>query len=224
MLNSQLLAARGYAVLIPSMPLGPADEPSEPSQALADGVLPAIDALVEAGIADPDRLALMGHSFGGYATYGLITQTQRFRAAVALAGLADLVSLHGQFDARHRYDAYGHEHCAPMFLTESKPLRMDVPPWRDAERYVRNSPLFAADRVQTPLLIIQGDMDYVPLQQGEQFFNALYREGKRARFVRYWGEGHIIQSPANIRDMSQQIYGWFDEFLSPAAGSDEGAG
>lgn len=67
--------------------------------------------------------------------------------------------------------------------------------------------------MQTPLLIIQGDMDYVPLAQGEQFFSALYRQGKRARFVRYWGEGHILQSPANIQDMWQRIYGWFDEFL-----------
>ncbi len=63
------------------------------------------------------------------------------------------------------------------------------------------------------MLIIQGDMDYVPLQQGEQFFGALYRQGRRARFVRYWGEGHVFQSPANIRDMWEQIYAWFDEFL-----------
>ena len=223
-LNRQLLAARGYAVLLPSMPLGPRDEPSEPLRALTDGVLPAIDKVIEAGIADPDRLGVMGHSLGGYATYGLITQTHRFHAAVALAGLADLTSLHGQFDARFRYDADTHEHGVQMYLTESNPLRMDGPPWRHRERYVRNSPLFRADRVQTPLLIIQGDMDYVPLQQGEQFFSALYREGKRARFVRYWGEGHILQSPANIRDMWDHIYTWFDELLKPSGGPDAAAG
>lgn len=67
-------------------------------------------------------------------------------------------------------------------------------------------------------MIIQGDMDYVAMQQGEQFFTALYRQNKRAVFVRYWGEGHILDSPANIRDMWQRIYAWFDEFLrvSPA--------
>jgi len=222
--NPQLLAARGYAVLLPSMPLGPRSEPGDPSSGLTDGVLPAVDAVIEAGIADPDRLGLMGHSIGGYATYGLITQTHRFRAAVALAGLADLASLHGQFDARHRYDPYAHEHCVSMYLTESSPLRMGGPPWRDPERYERNSPLFAADRVQTPLLIIQGDMDYVPMQQGEQLFSALYREGKRARFVRYWGEGHVLHSPANIRDMWTQIHGWFDEFLKPSASSGEAVG
>ena len=212
--NPQLLAARGYAVLLPSMPLSPAGEPSDPYLDLANGVLPAVDAAIEMGIADPDRVGLMGHSYGGYGTYALITQTQRFRAAVALAGIADLVSLYGQFDARFRYDGDAHEHMVQMTLAETGQLRMGGPPWQDAERYVRNSPLFAAGDVQTPLLIIQGDMDYVPLQQGEQFFSALYRQGKRARFVRYWGEGHVLQSPANIQDMWQRIFGWFDEFLS----------
>ncbi len=212
-LNLQLLAARGFAVLLPSMPLKPKDESSDPYLELTKGVLPAVDEAIDMGIADPDRLGLMGQSYGGYGTYGLITQTPRFRAAVALAGFADLVSLYGQFDARFRYGEQPHEHVMQMSLCESGQLRMGGPPWKDPDRYVRNSPLFEAERVETPVLIIQGDMDYVALQQGEQFFSALYRQGKRARFVRYWGEGHVFQSPANIRDMWEQIYGWFDEFL-----------
>ncbi len=80
----------------------------------------------------------------------------------------------------------------------------------------RNSALFHADQVETPLLIIQGDLDYVPLQQGEQFFSALYRQGERARFVRYWGEGHVFQSPPNIENMWNEIYAWFEEFLMPS--------
>jgi len=212
-LNRQLLAARGYAVLVPSMPLTPEGKPSDPYFELTKGVLPAVDAVIDMGIADPDRLGLMGQSRGGYGTYGLITQTRRFKAAVALAGYADLVSLYGQFDARFRYDDHAHERLFHMVLAESGQTRMGAPPWKDAQRYVRNSPLFHADRVDTSLLIIQGDMDYVPLEQGEQFFNALYRQGKRARFVRYWGEGHVFQSPANIRDMWEEICGWFDELL-----------
>jgi len=208
--NPQLLAARGYAVLFPSMPLAPEGEPADPYY-MANGVLPAVDAAIEMGIADPGRLGLMGHSYGGYGTYALITQTHRFRAAVALAGITDFVSAYGQFDARFRYEADAHEHLLVMSVAET---RLGATPWNDAERYVRNSPLFAAGQVQTPLLIIQGDMDYVPLQQGEQFFSALYRQGKRSRFVRYWGEGHVFQSPANIQDMWQQIFRWFDEFLS----------
>ncbi|MDQ3630696.1 MAG: prolyl oligopeptidase family serine peptidase, partial [Actinomycetota bacterium] len=148
--NPQLLAARGYAVLIPSMPLSPEGEPGDPSLDVVNGVLPAVDAAIEMGIADPDRLGLMGHSYGGYGTYALITQTHRFRTAVALAGIADLVSLYGQFDARLRYDAHPHEYLL-IGLAETGQLRMGAPPWQDAERYVRNSPLFAAGDVQTPL-------------------------------------------------------------------------
>jgi len=214
-LNLQLLAAHGYAVLMPSMPLKPEKEPSDPYLELTKGVLPAVDKAIELGIADPKRLGLMGQSYGGYSTYGLVTQTGRFKAAVALAGLSDLVSLYGQFDARVRYEPYPHERYFQMSIAESGQIRMGNPPWKDAGRYLRNSPLFYVDRVTTPLMIVQGDMDYVAMQQGEQFFTALYRQGKRAAFVRYWGEGHVLRGPANIRDMWQRIYAWLDEFLKP---------
>jgi acetyl esterase/lipase len=222
-LNLQLLAARGYVVLLPSMPLAPEREPSDPYMELPKGVLPALDKLVDMGIADPKRLGVMGQSYGGYSTYGLITLTNRFKAAVSLAGLNDLVSLYGIFDMRSRYEPYAHERLFSQSIAESGQIRMGNPPWKDAGRYLRNSPLFYVDRVQTPLLIVQGDMDYVALQQGEQFFTALYRQGKRARFARYWGEGHVFSSPANIRDMWNQIYVWFDEFLAtPKATSGTG--
>ena len=216
-LSLQLLAARGYVVLLPSMPLAPEREASDPYMELPKGVLPALDKLVDLGVADPARLAVMGQSYGGYSTYGLITQTNRFKAAISLAGLNDLVSLYGIFDMRSRYEPYPHERLFSQSIAESGQIRMGNPPWKDAGRYLRNSPLFYVDRVQTPLLIIQGDMDYVALQQGEQFFTALYRQGKRARFARYWGEGHVFSSPANIRDMWKQIYAWLDEFLAEKA-------
>lgn len=91
-------------------------------------------------------------------------------------------------------------------------------PWGDLSRYVRNSPIYFADRVRTPLMIIQGDLDYVPIQQGEEFFTGLYRLGKKAKFVRYWGEGHTIETPVNTRDMWQRIFGWFDEQLRAGEG------
>jgi dipeptidyl aminopeptidase/acylaminoacyl peptidase len=100
-----------------------------------------------------------------------------------------------------------------MSLLEAGQARMGNPPWKDLARYVRNSPLYYVERVETPLMIVQGDMDYVALQQGEQFFTALHRQNKRAAFVRYWGEGHVLEAPANVRDMWQRVYAWFDEFL-----------
>jgi dipeptidyl aminopeptidase/acylaminoacyl peptidase len=210
----QLLAAHGYAVLFPSMPMS--DEKNKLVD-LTDGVLPALDKVIEMGIADPQRLGVMGHSFGGSTTFGLITQTNRFQAAIAMAGRVENISSYGQFQPRKRYTDSPQEYLAgTMYIVES-PLYgygLEVPPWVDLERYVRNGPLFRIDRVETPVMIIHGDMDSsVPIEQGEEFFSGLYRQNKRARFVRYWGEGHQLESPANIRDMWKQIYDWFDEFL-----------
>jgi len=214
-LSMQIPAANGYVVLMPSMPLKREGKTDDPMLELPNGVLPAVDKVVELGIADPQRLFLMGQSFGGFSTYGLVTQTQRFKAAVSLAGLSNLISLYGQFDARVRYTDHPQEHLFQAALMESAQVRMGGPPWRDLGRYIRNSPVFFVDRVQTPLMIIQGDMDYVALQQGEEFFMSLYRQGKRAQFVRYWGEGHVLSSPANIKDMWQRVFAWFDEFSPP---------
>ena len=210
-LNLQIAAAHGYAVLLPSMPLAPEGVADDPMLRLTNGVIPAVDKAIELGIGDPDRLYLMGQSFGGFSTYGLVTQTRRFRSAVSLAGLSDLISLYGQFDARERYTDNPQEQLFMAALMETAQTRMNNPPWKDLGRYIRNSPIFFVDRVETPLMIIQGDVDYVALQQGEEFFISLYRQGKRARFVRYWGEGHVLESPANIRDMWQRIFTWFDD-------------
>ncbi|MGH9905229.1 MAG: alpha/beta hydrolase family protein, partial [Pyrinomonadaceae bacterium] len=195
----------------------PYGEGSDPYLELTKGVLPAIDKAIELGIADPKRLAVLGHSYGGYSTYGLITQTHRFRAAVAMAGLTDLISNYGIFDARNRYDEVSQSNSANYFFrsfwSEGGQGRMANPPWKDMGRYLRNSPLGYVERVETPVMIIHGDLDFVSIQQPEQFFSALFRQGKRAEFVRYWGEGHVLSSPANIRDMWYRIYAWFDEFL-----------
>jgi dipeptidyl aminopeptidase/acylaminoacyl peptidase len=217
-LNLQIPAAHGYVVLLPSMPLAKEGLTDDPMLRLPEGVLPAVQKVVDMGIADPDRLFLMGQSFGGFSTYGLVTQTQRFKAAISLAGMSDLVSLYGLFDARSRYTDFPQENLFQSSLIESSQVRMGNPPWKDWGRYTRNSPIFYVDRVQTPLMIIQGDMDYVSMQQGEEFFMSLYRQGKRAEFVRYWGEGHVLQSPANICDMWSRIFAWFDEF-SPKNGA-----
>jgi len=215
-LNLQLLAARGYAVLIPSMPLKVPTinngEAEDPYMEFTKGVLPAVDKVIVLGIADPKRLSVMGQSYGGYTTYGLVTQTNRFKAAIALAGPSDLVSLYGTFVAPFRYGQYPKDLLWMESLSETSVMRMGGPPWKDMMRYLRNSPIFYADRVQTPLLMVYGDMDHVGMQQGEEFFTALYRQGKRARFVRYWGDYHVIGSPANVRDFWRQAYAWLDEF------------
>ena len=111
-------------------------------------------------------------------------------------------------NARTRWRALIKEH-ANLFRSELEQLRQEVGPIFSASA---NSPIFYAEHVETPVLIIQGDMDFVPIQRGEEFFMAMYRRGKRARFLRYWTGGHGTGG-ANAIDMWKQIYAWFDEFL-----------
>lgn len=214
----QLLASRGYAVLLPSMPIHKKMEEgvavADPYMELGKGVLPAIDKVIELGLADGTRLAVMGHSFGGYSTYGLVTQTTRFKAAVAMAGMADLISYYGTISMPVSYSPM--PELTKWWQVEATQILMGNPPWRDAGRYIRNSPLFFADRVTTPVLIVQGDADHVSIAQGEEFFTALYRQGKRARFLRYWGEPHSVGRPANVRHVWRDIYAWLDEFCDVA--------
>jgi dipeptidyl aminopeptidase/acylaminoacyl peptidase len=214
-LNLQLLAAHGYVVLMPSMPLKPYGQTEDPYLELTNGVLPAVDKAIEMGIADPQRIGVMGHSYGGYSTYGLITLTNRFKAAVALAGPCDWLSLYGTFLAPSRYNSTVHEE--PFRMWDAETEGMGSPPWKDLGRYIRNSPIMYVERVHTPLLIVQGDLDYISIQQGEEFFTALYRQNKRAEFIRYWGEDHLFSSPANIRDLWGRIYAWLDQFLGAGA-------
>jgi dipeptidyl aminopeptidase/acylaminoacyl peptidase len=211
-LNMQLVAARGYAVILPSMPVKPSDHADDILRSLADGVLPVVDEVIKEGVADPNRVFVAGHSFGGFSTYGLVTQTNRFKAAVAMAGFTDLISLYGTVDPRYRYSEKLRSMFYGMDMLENSQGAMREPPWMDSERYIRGSPIHYVQQVKTPLLMIHGDKDFVPLDQAEEFFSSLYRQGKAAQLVRYWGEGHLIESPANLRDMWSRVFAWLDEF------------
>jgi dipeptidyl aminopeptidase/acylaminoacyl peptidase len=212
-LNLQLFAARGYAVLVPSQPIGPEGVAGNPLDEMPNGIIPAIDRVIELGIADSSRLAIAGQSYGGYTTMGMITQTTRFKAAVSLAGLSDLISSYGAFDIRRRYFPDAADYLLGTSFSETGQLRMGAPVWQDPSRYVRNSPLFRVTSIETPLLLVQGDQDYVSMAQGEAMFTALHRLGKPVRFVRYWGEGHVLNSPANIRHMWSEIFAWLEAHL-----------
>ncbi|MBL8268148.1 S9 family peptidase [Steroidobacter sp.] len=217
MYNMRLYAAKGYVVMMPSMPLAPDGGKNDDYIDLPKGAMPAVDKLIELGIADPDRLAVMGQSYGGYSTYSLVTYTNRFKAAIAIAGITELVSLYGQFDPTARnYGGIEHQKSANWGLLEHGQVSMGVPPWEDLWRYLRNSPLYFVDRVQTPLLMIHGDQDIRgPMTQAEEFFYALYRQGKRAKLLRYWGEDHgLRQSPANVRNVVDEIVAWLDANLA----------
>lgn len=227
-LNLQLLAAKGYAVLWPSMPLEMmgAGRRGEPYSRMAQGVTPAVQKVIELGMADSARLAVMGHSYGGYSTYALIAQTDRFKAAIGLAAPTDLISWYGTFNPWRRYSAAPHQLYYAPLMSESGLARMGTSPYEDLARYIRNSPLFHVGKIRTPLLIIHGDLDPVAIQQSEEMFTALHRLGKQGRFVRYWGEGHVPSSPANVLHMWNQILDWLNRYLpeSPRGSPPHGRG
>ncbi|MGD2124066.1 MAG: prolyl oligopeptidase family serine peptidase, partial [Gemmatimonadota bacterium] len=185
-LNPQLFTAKGYAVLFPSMPLEGNGVASDPYIDLPKGVMAAVDKAIDLGIADPDRLAVAGHSYGGYSTYTLVSYTNRFKAAIAMDGDANLLTSYAKFDADQRYWDNAQEQREGATWSEASQGRMGEPPWDGLWRYLRNSPFFYLDRIDTPLMIIQSDMDFVPIIHAEEMFSGLYRLGKTARFVRYW--------------------------------------
>lgn len=199
--NMQLLSSRGYAVLLPDTPLAV----GTPMQDLAKTVLPAVDKTIEMGVADPDRLGVMGTSYGGYSTLALLVQTTRFKAALMDVGFGNLTSSYG------------------VMLKNGSPLgvgwaeegqgRMGGPPWQFPERYIQNSPLFFLNKIETPLLISQGGLDVSPYQ-AEEIFVGLRRLGKNVVYVRYENEGHGIENYSNRIDYWDRLIEWFASHLN----------
>jgi dipeptidyl aminopeptidase/acylaminoacyl peptidase len=212
--HPQLFAALGYGVLLPTMP----EDESRTLEQLPNGVLPAIDEIVKRGIADNERITVLGQSDGGFAVLGLLTQTTRFRSAIASAGFSNLVSLYGTLYGQYRYGDAGVPQTSAVLRAlqlERGYGRMGGPPWAYPDRYLKSSAVLQADKVETPLMLVHGDLDFIPIQQSEEFFTALYRQDKRAVFVRYQGEWHTIANRPNVLDLWQRFSLWLTETTAP---------
>ncbi|MCY3626984.1 MAG: prolyl oligopeptidase family serine peptidase [Gammaproteobacteria bacterium] len=195
--NAQFLATHGYAVLYPDMPV----PDLEPMREFAGLVLTAINRIVDMGIVDPERIGLLGHSFGGYCVLSLLTQTKQFRAGVSLCpGGINMTSFYAQMH-------WGWFETGQGGLGDT--------PWGNRSRYIENSPFFYLDRVSAPLLLISGTKEEKDNNQAEETFNALYRLGKPVEWRSYIGEGHHPNdwSEANLIDMCDSIVNWFNEKL-----------
>ena len=201
--HPQLLAAGGYAVLYPDMPMVDRD----PLRQLPGLLLPAVNRLVDLEMADPERVGVMGNSYGGYCTLGLLVQTDRFRAAVSNAGFYDLIGAYVSMepDGTSRW----------LGWAESGQGRMGGSLWERREAYIENSPLYYLDRVTTPVLLTCGSEDGVPPSQAEGVYTGLKRLGKRVELREYAGEGHWtgMWSESAYRDVAERAQAWFDEHL-----------
>lgn len=206
--NAEVLAGAGFAVLLPSLPRAP----GEPGAGLADQILAAVDQAAETGLVDTERLGIVGHSFGGYASLMAAAQSPRFKTVIASAAPSDLAAMYGAFDPHLETEVQdGLNLNANFGWSELGQAGLKVPPWRDPELYRRNSPYALADRMEAKVLLIHGDADFVRLSQAQAMFAALYRQGKEAELVTYFGEGHIVSSPANLRDMYRRMIAWLGD-------------
>jgi dipeptidyl aminopeptidase/acylaminoacyl peptidase len=195
-------ASHGYAVFLPDIRFDIGRPGHSATQALISGV----QKLVEMGVADPARIGLHGHSWSGYQTAFVVTQTDLFAAAVAGAPVSNMTSAYGGI----RYESG----LARMFQYEQSQSRMGATLWNGRDRYIESSPLFYADRIETPLLIQFGDRDgAVPWTQGIELYLAMRRLGKDVWFLQYRGEGHHLEDYPNKLDYSIKMREFFDHYL-----------
>ena len=178
----------------------------EPGQSAYNSIVSAAKYLSKMPWVDSTRMALQGQSWGGYQTAYLVTKTNIFRAASAGAPVSNMTSAYGGIrwaSGLNRQFQYEH--------TQS---RIGATLWQRPDLYIKNSPLFAADKVTTPLLIMHNDADgSVPWYQGIEFFTALRRLGKKVWMLEYNGEDHNLVERKNRKDLSVRLGQFFDYWL-----------
>jgi dipeptidyl aminopeptidase/acylaminoacyl peptidase len=198
-----VFAARGYAVLRPN-PRGSsgygrdfrfANVADWGGQDYEDDMA-GVDTVVSMGVADPDHLAVMGWSYGGYMTSWVVTHTNRFKAAVVGAGVTDLWSFTGTSDI-------------PGFL----PDYFGGEPWAQFEAFAKHSPITYAQNAKTPTLILHGEADVrVPTSQGYEFYHALKKQGVITKMVVYPRTPHGPREPKFILEIAQRNLDWVDQY------------
>ncbi len=163
---------------------------------LAD-IMKGVDEVVKSAPVDPARIGIAGWSYGGYMTMWAVTQTERFKAAVAGAGIVNWQSYYGQ----NRIDRW----MVPFFGASV---------YDDPDVYARASPITFIKRVKTPTLVLHGDRDSeVPTPQGYEFWHALKTLGVPTELVVYENEGHAILRREHQRDIERRVVAWFDRYL-----------
>jgi len=162
-----------------------------------DDIVKGVDEVVKVAPVDTDRIGIAGWSYGGYMTMWAVTRTNRFKAAVAGAGIVNWQSYYGQ----NRIDRW----MVPFFGASV---------YEDPEVYARSSPITYIKNVKTPTLVLHGDRDSeVPTPQGYEFWHALKTLGVPTSLVVYENEGHGISGREHQRDIERRVVAWFDRYL-----------
>ena len=200
--NRSVYLSSGYAVLTPDITY----KINDPGMSAVWCLEPAVKAAVATGIVDPKKVGLHGHSWGGYQTAFMVTQSTTFKAAVAGAPLTDMVSMYSSI--------YWNTGSANQPIFESSQGRFTAGYWDIPDAYIRNSPVYHAKKVQTPLMILHNDKDgAVDFTQGIEYFNTLRRLEKPVVMLEYKGENHGLREPKNMKDYAVRMKEFFDYHL-----------
>ncbi|WP_165347233.1 alpha/beta hydrolase family protein [Gottfriedia acidiceleris] len=200
--NHQLLVSKGYAIFLPDLPMN--RNSHEPATEITHAIESALDELVKHPAIDPDRIGIIGHSFGGYSALVAITRIHQFKAAVISGGVGSLISMYTKFD----YPNYNYG-----WIEDGQP-NLAVTLWENKERYIRNSPFFELHNIHAPVLIVQGTKDHICKDEAGPIFSSLNRLGKIAEMVLY-DEDHWQGTwrEKNLIDYYERVVKWFDTYV-----------
>ncbi len=204
-INYSFYVSRGYLLFVPDIPY----KNGYPGESAMNAVMPGITSLVDQGFVDRDRIGVQGHSWGGYQISYMVTQTNLFAAAEAGAPVSNMTSAYGGI----RWGSG----MSRAFQYERTQSRIGGTLWNAQQRYMHNSPLFQADKIRTPLLMMHNDEDgAVPWYQGIEFFSALRRLGQPVWMLNYNGAGHGLSDLDDRRDWQIRMQQFFDHYLMDA--------
>ena len=204
-INPSFFASNGYVVFIPDIPY----KEGYPGESAISAIMPGVHKVLSYGFVDQKRMGIQGQSWGGYQVAYMVTETNMFAAAGAGAPVADMFSAYGGI----RWGSG----LVRGFQYEVGQSRIGFSPWEKPLRYLENSPIFFADKVKTPLLIMSNDQDgAVPWYQGIEYFTALRRLRKPSWLLVYNGEDHNIVQRKNRKDFTIRLSQFFDHYLKGA--------
>ncbi|HSG48958.1 MAG TPA: prolyl oligopeptidase family serine peptidase, partial [Longimicrobiales bacterium] len=203
--HASTYASNGYLFFMPDIVY----DDGLPGISALDDITSAVQAVIDQGYADPARIGLQGHSWGGYQSSFIVTQTDLFAAVVTGAPLTNLMSM---YNILYKSSGGGN---GPIL--EWSQGRFGVTPWDDFDLYVRQSPVHHADKITTPFLILHGTADgAVDWNQGLEFFTAARRLGKEVILLSYPDEPHHLAEEPNQKDFQVRMWEYFDHHLRGA--------
>lgn len=200
--NQRRFSSEGYFVFEPDITY----ELRRPGMSAVESVVPAVNTVLETGMIDETKIGLTGHSWGGYQTNFIITQTNMFASAVAGAPLTNMISMYNS--------VYWNSGIPDATIFEISQGRFPDPYWQDWDNFVENSPIFNIENTETPLLLKFGTDDgAVDFNQGVELYSTMRRMEKPFVMLVYEGENHSLGRRENQIDYANRAFEWHDHFI-----------